>query len=63
MLRAGGRLFLYSFFTKFKLLLKQFTSIGIAQLERCKLPPSSLTAALILSTIADQQNILFIYSF
>jgi hypothetical protein len=53
-------LLLHSFFTKLKLLLKQFTSIAITQLERCNLPPSKLTAYLILSIVDDLQNVLFI---
>jgi hypothetical protein len=49
-------------FTKLKLPLKQFTLIVVTQLERCELPPSKLTADLILSAIDDPHNILFIQS-
>jgi hypothetical protein len=48
-------MFLWIFFTKSQLMLKQFTSIGIAQLESCNIPPSKLTAELILSVVPDQK--------
>jgi hypothetical protein len=39
--------------TKSKLILKQFTSIVITQLERCKIAPSKLTIDFILSAVSD----------
>jgi hypothetical protein len=51
---------LHGFFTKSKLMLKQCTSIAITQLQRCKIPPSKLTADLILSVVAGSQNALSI---
>jgi hypothetical protein len=53
-------MYLHVSFTKLKLLLKQFTSIAIAQLEKCELPPSKLTADFILSVVADPLNVLLI---
>jgi hypothetical protein len=50
---TAEKLYLHISFIKFKLLLKQFTSIAVAQLERCELPPSKLTGDLILSAVAD----------
>jgi hypothetical protein len=43
--------------------LKQFTLIGIAQLEKCEVPLSKLTTDIILSAIADPHNVRFMYFF
>jgi hypothetical protein len=57
---TSTKMYLHVSFTKLKLLLKQFTSIAIAQLEKCELPPSKLTADFILSVVADPLNVLLI---
>jgi hypothetical protein len=48
------------YFTKLKLLLKQYTSMVVAQLEGCELPPSELTADFILSVVANPHKVMFI---
>jgi hypothetical protein len=44
-------------YTKLKLLLKQFISVAVTQLEKCDLPPSELTTHVMLSCIADPSSI------
>jgi hypothetical protein len=51
---------LHDFLTKSRLILKQFTTISITQLERCKIPPSKLTTDFILSVVDDLKNVMFI---
>jgi hypothetical protein len=51
-------MFLWIFFTKTKLMLKQFTSFATTQLESCNMPPSKLTTDFILSAIPDPKNVM-----
>jgi hypothetical protein len=55
------KLFMRGSFAKLKFLLKQFTSIAVAQLEECEVPPSKLTADLILSAITAPYDVRIIY--
>jgi hypothetical protein len=52
-------MFLQNFFTITKLMLTQFTSIAITQLESCNTHLSKLTADFILFVVPDPKNVMF----